>query len=231
MLSPTTNLIGKGIYSLSEAHRITGVPIGNIIRWTRGYDFQSNETIRHMPLIIGSFQEGINKPILEFLDLLEIRFLNAFRDHGVSWKFIRIASQRAKELINHTHPFSTKIFKTDGKRIFAQIFNETKERILIDLVAYQYEFDKIVSPYLYGGIEFNNANEPTKWYPFPRKKTIVIDPLRGFGAPITNNSGIQTHVLAQCYSAMKSFECVANWYETDVESVKDSVLYERRHAA
>ncbi len=37
---------------------------------------------------------------LDFADLIEIRFLDAFIAHGVSWKSIRIASQRAKELLN-----------------------------------------------------------------------------------------------------------------------------------
>jgi hypothetical protein len=230
MLSASSNLIGKGIYTFAEAHRITNVPIGSITRWTKGYDFIYRGEKRHSPPIIGSFQEGIDKPVLEFLDLIEIRFLNAFREHGVGWKAIRIAAQRAKELIQRSHPFSTKIFKTDGKIIFADFVHETGDKVLLDLVKNQYEFKKVVSPYLYGGIEFNDFKEPMRWFPLAHKKSIVIDPLRNFGAPSTL-SGIPTHILKQTFDSLKSINDVARWYETDSKSVKDSIEYEKKLAA
>jgi uncharacterized protein (DUF433 family) len=231
VLSTSSNLIGKGVYSFAEAFRITKVPVGRIARWTKGYDFIYRGEARHSPPIIGSFQEGIDKPVLEFLDLIEIRFLNAFRDHGVGWKAIRIAAQRARELIGRTHPFSTKIFKTDGKRIFADFVHETGDKVLLDLVKNQYEFKKVVSPYLYSGIEFNDLKEPMRWFPLAHKKSIVIDPLRNFGAPIVADYGIPTRILVQSYSSLKSIRSVAQWYEIEEIAVKDSIIFEKRLAA
>lgn len=221
-------LAGKGIYSLSEAHRITGVPIGSIIRWTRGYTFHYKGEDRVSPPIIATDLKRVNdQPVLNFRDLIEVRFLDAFRKHGVGWKAIRIATQRAKELIQRTHPFSTKIFKTDGRTILADFVAETGDKMLLDLVKNQYEFSKVISPYLYGGIEFDNFYEPTRWYPFSRKRTVVIDPTRNFGAPIVTKSGIPTRILLQSFKTMGSPELVASWFETDIQSVRDAIKYEK----
>lgn len=232
MLSSSSSiLIGRGVYSLTEAYRITRVPVRRITRWTSGYDFVYKGSTRHSPPIIGSFQEGIDKPILEFLDLVEIRFLNAFRIHGVGWKAIRIAAQRAKELVQRSHPFSTQIFKTDGKKIFADFVHETGDKVLLDLVKNQYEFKRVVSPYLYGGIEFNEFKEPMRWYPLGHKKSIVIDPMKNFGAPSTTKTNIPTRILKEAYDSTRSIVEVCAWYDVDAKSVKDSVEYENLIAA
>lgn len=221
-------LIGRGVYTLSEAHRLTGVPVGSISRWTKGYDFQYHGEIRNSPPVISTELNPIDgQPVLDFKDLLEIRFLNAFREHGVSWKSIRIATEKAKDLLQRTHPFSTKIFKTDGRTILAEFVAETGDKVLLDLVRSQYEFSKVISRYLYGGIEFDSSSEATLWYPLRRKKTIVIDPSRCFGAPITSKGRIPTRVLLNSYEANKSFEIVASWFETDLKSVRDAVTYEQ----
>lgn len=231
MLSKSSALIGKGIYSFAEAHRITKIPIGRISRWTKGYDFKYKGEKRHSPPIIGTIHDDLQEPILEFLDLIEIRFLNAFRTYGVSWNAIRIAAQRAKELVQRSHPFSTKIFKTDGKRIFADFVHETGDKLLLDLIKNQYEFKKVISPYLYGGIEFNDFKEPMRWYPLSRKKSIVIDPYRNFGAPSTTLSAVPTHILKQAFDSTKSYKSVSQWYEVDEYEVRDAVEFENSIAA
>lgn len=223
------SIIGKGVYSLAEASRLTKIPSSNIVRWTRGYQFQYHGTRRYSSPIIAMDKEKIDgQPILDFLDLVEIRFLDQFRKHGVSWIAIRIAAQRAKDLLQRTHPFSTKIFKTDGRTVLADFVDETGDKVLLDLVKNQYEFAKVISPYLYGGLEFNEYKEPARWYPLNRKRTVVIDPAKNFGAPTVISSGIVTRVLMQSYMTMKSFESVANWYDMDVKSVRDAVEYERK---
>ena len=221
-------LIGRGVYTLSEARRLTGVPVGCISRWTKGYQFQYHGEMRKSPPIISTELRPVDgQPVLDFKDLLEIRFLNAFRKHGVSWKSIRIATERAKDLLQKTHPFSTKIFKTDGRTILADFVAETGDKVLLDLVRNQYAFSKVISRYLYGGIEFDNFSEPTLWYPLLGKKTVVIDPSRCFGAPITVTGRIPTGILLNSYQANGSLETVANWFETDLKSVRDAVTYEQ----
>ena len=85
-------LIGHGVYTLAEGERLTGIPRASIRRWTQGHTYRYGNEVRYTPPAIQSRMEPIDgTPALEFQDLLEVRFLNTFREAGVSWKAIRIA--------------------------------------------------------------------------------------------------------------------------------------------
>lgn len=71
---------------------------------------------------------------LGFFDLMEIRFVHAFRQHGVSLQHIRKALEKAHELFDLDYPLSTLRLKTDGRKIFAEILPDgTRERWLIEM--------------------------------------------------------------------------------------------------
>jgi hypothetical protein len=57
------------------------------------------------PVIAAAAQEAIGLPALDFADLIEVRFLDAFLQHGVSWWTIRTAAERVRELLGRHHPF------------------------------------------------------------------------------------------------------------------------------
>jgi uncharacterized protein (DUF433 family) len=225
--------IGKGVYSLAEAERLIKIPRQRISRWTRGYTYQyKGETHRTPPLIAGDMEQIADKgPILSFLDLLEVRFLEAFLVYGVSRKAVRIAALNAQEFLGRHHPFSTRIFKTDGHSIFVEIAKGTDDKRLLDVVENQYVFDEIIAPYLYEGIDFNTFDDPQRWWPLGKKHVVVIDPKRGFGAPIVAHSGVPTNVLAGAFKVEGSVEFVAKWYEVSEREVRDAVLFEERLAA
>jgi uncharacterized protein (DUF433 family) len=226
------NRIGRGVYSLTEAARLSDVPQRRIRRWTMGYSYKFKGESHYSPPIIASEVAPVNgAATLDFGDLLEVRFLNAFREHKVSWKAIRIASERAKELLGRHHPFSTRIFKTDGRTILAEIVKETGDKVLLDLVKNQYEFERIVSPFLYAGIEFDKLKEPMRWWPLGENRLVVVDPTRSFGAPIVDKGGVPTKILFDAFRAEKSTKIVANLYEVNQKEVKDAVYFERRLAA
>jgi uncharacterized protein (DUF433 family) len=225
--------IGKGVYSLAEAERLVKIPRQRISRWTRGYTYRyKGETHHTPPLIAWDAEQSADKgPILSFLDLLEVRFLDAFLVHGVSRKAVRIAAVNARELLGRPHPFSTRIFKTDGHTIFAEIVKGMDDKRLLDVVKNQFVFVQIISPSLYAGIEFGASNDPQRWWPLGKKYTVVIDPERGFGAPIVANSGVPTKVLANAVKAEGSVAFAAKWYEVSEREVRDAVLFEERLAA
>ena len=104
-------VIGRGVYCLSDAERLTKVPRQRIRRWAKGYSYQYKGRERQSaPIVAARLLSGETELVLDFADLLEVRFLNAFREHGVGWKAIRIAAARAKELLGRHHPFSSRIF-------------------------------------------------------------------------------------------------------------------------
>ncbi|MGH7720939.1 MAG: DUF433 domain-containing protein, partial [Gemmatimonadaceae bacterium] len=159
-------------------------------------------------------------------DLLEVRFLNAFREYGVSWKAIRIASQRARELLGLKHPFSSRRFSTDGRTILAQFVTETGDEVMLDLVRTQYELEQIISRYLFGQIEFDDHDAPSRWWPVEGSRRIVIDPQRSFGSPVVNSEGVPTRVLARAVQVEDSFEVVASLFRVDPISVAEATEYE-----
>lgn len=223
--------IGRGVYTLAEASLLTGVNRHRISRWARGYTFVYRGKRQTMPAIIGREPDSTASPILTFADLIEIRFLDAFRQKGVNTKALRIASQRAKELLGRHHPFSTQIFRSDGRTVLAEITKETGDRALLDILSDQFVFETVIASYLYAGLDFNELKEPARWWPLGKDRSVVIDPRRGFGAPIIARTGIPTKILSNAVSAEQSVEFVAKWYGVDVDEVKDAVHFETKLAA
>ena len=225
-------VIGRGVYCLSDAERLTKVPRQRIRRWAKGYSYQYKGRERQSaPIVAARLLSGETELVLDFADLLEVRFLNAFREHGVGWKAIRIAAARAKELLGRHHPFSSRIFMTDGRTIMVEIVQETGDKALLDLVKSQYVFRSVLAPSLYAGFEFNDLDEPMRWWPLGMRRRVVVDPQRGFGAPIAAKSGVPTQVLASAYNVEKSYAYVSRWYEVEVREVKDAVQFENQLAA
>lgn len=225
------NLFGVGIYSVAEASRLTGVSPGRIRRWLRGYAFTSKGFDHQSPPVwLPSLPTIGGRLALSFLDLIEVRFVDAFRKHGVSWSTIRRAEQRARDEFGTTHPFSSRRFKTDGRSIFAVVQEDHGEHALLDIVRSQYAFVRILSPYL-KGLDFSDGDQPLRWWPLGDRRRIVLDPDRSFGQPIVAGEGVPTAVLARAFETEKSVEAVAQWYDVAPRSVRDAVEFEEKIAA
>lgn len=221
--------IGHGVYSLGEAAKLSGVPTRRIRRWMQGYYYTYKDDRRYTPPAIASdIANGELTGFVRFADLLEVRFLDAFRSYGVSWKAIRIAADRARDLLGRHHPFSSRIFRTDGRTIIAELVGETGDKHLLDLVRDQWEFDQVVAPYLYQGVEYNHLDEPERWRPLGHDRHVVIDPEISFGAPTIAGRGIPVRIVANAVRAEESVEFVARLFDLLPAAVADAVEYDAR---
>jgi uncharacterized protein (DUF433 family)/DNA-binding transcriptional MerR regulator len=219
--------IGKGIYSISEASKLTGVSNIKILRWVYGYTYKyRNDKRKADPVITHDYEKIDNKGALSFLDLIQLLFIKQFRLYGVSLHVIRLAAERARELVNFRHPFATHKFYTDGRNILAQIAYETKEFELINLLNSQYEINDMVSPLLFGGLDFAEMQVVQRWWPNGKDEGVVVDPAKNFGKPIVEKVNIPTELLSKYVRVMGSITEVAEWYEIDPESVKAAVKFE-----
>src|SRR3546814_9953437 len=95
-------------------------------------------------------QDGL---LLGFRDLVEARIVHALRKSRIGLPTIRLCIDRAKEMLGEDHPFSTKAFKSDGKRIFIEITKGVEEPRLINLKERQHVFRDFVLHSLQG-LEF-----------------------------------------------------------------------------
>jgi len=225
-------LIGKGLYTIPEVSRWTGIPTAAVRRWALGYQAKSAQVIVHHPPVFTSELAGAEtKVTLSFLDLVELLFIHEFRKHGISWKVIRKASESATSLLGTGHPFAQKKLYTDKKTIFVRMVNEVGDPDLLDLYRRQFEMEDIVLPLLYESLDFDHFDMATKWWPMGRTSEVVLDPTRNFGRPIMNSVRVPTETLYDAYLAEQSIERVAEWFEVLPSQVQEAVSFQEHRVA
>lgn len=230
MVSTAYHLIGVGIYTVPEASRLTRVPAARIRRWIGGYRYVSAITpdVRFSPPVVPSGLDVIaGVRALSFLDLQEVRFVNAFRRRGVGWKTLRLAHERAQALVRKSRPFSTGRFWTDGRTILLELAQ--KDAALLDIIKNQLALTKIIEPYL-SQLDLEE-DQAIRWWPMGKNRSVVVDPKRNFGQPIVSKEGVPTVVLAKAHHAERSVATVARWFKVEQRSVRDALKFERRLAA
>ena len=227
----TQNFLNTGIYTVPDAARLSGVSTGRIRRWMRGYRFRTKKKEHHSrPLWHGQLDPIGHSLALGFLDLIEIRFVDAFRKAGVSWAMLRAAHERGVKMFNTDHPFCTQRFETDGRGIFVELHKETHEPSLLEIVSNQHVFAQITRPFL-KDLEFGDDNVLLRWRPATTRRLIVLDPSRNFGRPIISRCGVPTEILARANEVCDSVDEVSRWYEVPMAEIEDAVEFEQQIAA
>jgi len=218
------HFLNTGLYTVSEAARLTRIPAGKIRRWIRGYTFRKGESVRHSDAVWQTEIKPLDdKAALSFRDLLELRFVDAFIKAGVSWVTMRRAHTKAQEELKTTHPFCSKRIATDGKNILLKQAEEDSDEALINLVTDQREFSRIVQDFLK---ELEFSGDDIVWWPLGKNRQIVVDPRRNFGQPTVAKSGVPATTLARSVKANSSIDIVARWYEAQRDEVRDAVEFE-----
>lgn len=248
MKSPAADVLGRGVYGASEALRLINfrrqfevsarsISRQTIARWLRGYDYTRGGETRHSdPLWQPDYINEDETLELSFRDLIELRFVKTFKDHGLSLPTIRACFNRAVELVHDDRPFSTQKFRTDGKTIFLEITHDVSEGELIDLKRRQGVFHSVILPSLHD-LEFD-ADIVARWFPLGKdRRTIVVDPARAFGRPIVVDGGVPVEVLADAVEVESGINLaakqqrVAKLYDVPLAAVRDSFSFHQRLAA
>jgi uncharacterized protein (DUF433 family)/DNA-binding transcriptional MerR regulator len=217
-----TAAFGLGAYTLGEAGRLLNVPPSTIRHWLFGYSYSHHGPKTHQEALWNP-QYGLDQeePLLGFRDLLEARIVRGLRSHGLGMPTIRACLRLAREITDDDHPFSTRRFRTDGKRLFVE-----SEGALIDLKLRQHVIKRIIEP-SFVDLDFD-AEAASRWWLNPRKKTIVLDPARSFGQPIVDSTGVSTARLLQAVDAEGSVDRVAQLYDLKPSVVRDALAFERQ---
>jgi uncharacterized protein (DUF433 family) len=224
--------IGKGTYTLSEIHHLTGIPSKNISRWTKGYtSIKNNIDYPHNPVYKKDFSSEYSEQFYSFLDLVEILFINSFEQHGISLQSIRKAADCAAKILKTSHPFAKRVFYTDGKTILARIAEKNNDPDLIDLLKKQYQIEPIISPLLYESLDFNHLELAEKWWPLGKQNRIVVDPKRNFGKPIIDNLNIRVDTIIDLINRKRSIKEISEWYNIDELSIHAAVNFNKKAIA
>lgn len=225
MNTEDASLIGLGLYSIPEASAYTGIRKAAIRRWLLGYKDRNarfHEALWVSPLANEEFEA------ITFGDLLELRFVQVFRAHGVSLQAIRLAAEHARYYFESDYPFTCQRFQTDGRSIFAAVKEETGDETLVDLIKRQNVFSQIVRPSLYSGIEYGERGAARRWYPMSRSKKVVLDPQVSFGRPVVTASNVPTEMLYQSWLGEdENASMVARLFEVGTDEVEAAVRFEQ----
>lgn len=225
--------LGVGVYSFADAARFIGAKPRELRRWSLGYAHKSRggEEVFSLPLwrtqLIDTGTEGLG-----FKDLIELRFVHAFRSEGVSLQVIRRTLEVARERFSSPYPFTCKKFRTDGKRIFMEVIEETGDESLVDVEKQQNVIQKVIGPSLREGVELDMQGEAMRWFPLKNSRAVVFDPARKFGQPILAEFDIPTVAIADAVKAEGGNEKrVAKFYEISLAAVRKAVEFESKVAS
>jgi len=231
------DMVSIGIYTPVEAARLIKLPKAKLQRWIKGYKYRLPKLpdsfyLRKEPLVPPTLPQLEGYTALTFLDLIELLFVKAFSERGVSLQYIRRAAAESSQIFETSHPFAFKRLYTDGKYIFIDLQEEHGHGGLLELVrGGQWVFHEIIQEYL-EQIEFDTSTEiAIRWWPLGRSHPIVVDPKISFGAPIIESVGVPTAVVAEACLAEDSIDAVASWYELSVKQVKEALYFEETRMA
>ncbi len=224
------NLLGKGIYTVPDASRLSQVSMRRIRYWLKGLPSEKADEKT------GRLWQGEHRPIddklaLGFLDLQEVRFIDAFLEAGVTWRLLRAAHAKARERYGTEHPFCTRRFVTDGRHIIEAIAAEPGGIAYEEVAQSQRVFPRVIEPF-FRELEFCDTDQLVRrWWPLGKDRAVVLDPQRQFGQPISAVSGVATEVFQAASKAGQTVIEIAEWFEVDVPSVRDALEFERRLVA
>jgi len=113
--------------------------------------------------------------------------------------------------------------------VFIEIAAEGADRHLKELVANQYAFMRILSPFLKTVQYAEQTLTAMQWRPY---RGVVLDPQRQFGKPIVESVNIPTSILAAAYKAnKKDTAAVAEWYAVAPRDITTAVKFEEKWLA
>ena len=222
-----TTDVGGGFYTVREAARLLGIDRPDrIARWLTPPSSGS------LPVILRDFPKVGAQQELSFLDLVEVRFVEHFRQQKISLQALRKAAANARSALGVSHPFATSgvKFQTDRKRVFLETAKEAGDPHLLDLMTNQLVIYETIERVLERNLEFDLSGFARQWRPAPETApNVVVSPVFAFGRPVISARRVPTGTLFQAWRAEAGdFEIVADWHGVHYEEVREAVEFELR---
>lgn len=219
--------VNGGFYTVAEAARLLGMESrGRINRWLsptpKGGD----------PVIMRDYPRAGREHEISFLDLVEIRFVEHFRQVKISLQSLRVAAKNARAELGVDHPFATSNvkFQTDRKLIFLETARETRDPFLLNLMTNQVEIYDVIERLFAHDLEFNVDGLARMWRPAPAAApNVIVAPVYAFGRPVISERRLPTRTLFESWLANgKSYDTVADWFSIDRDAVDEAIRFELR---
>lgn len=217
------DLLEAGIYTIPEVAELVNAPQAAVRVWVEGH------TGKQDPVIDNQLGKVGGKTAVSFANLMELRFIARFSAAGVALREIRAIMKEASETLEHPHPFATRtIFKTDGRKIVADIARRNGLNLIYDLKTKNYEMPNVVMKSFKENVFFDPSGEAMAWTPRPNiAPNVIVHPKFSFGQPVLDVSRIPTAIIAKAVKAEGSASFVAEIYEVPEKHVRQAVHFEK----
>ena len=222
------NLLGRGVYSIAEAARLTQLRPGRVRDWFRSASGTRPESA---PIFRSDYAPVGEDRAISFLDLIEVSIAGKLRaaDPPVSLQHIRKVHRKLSDAGRERHPFCLREIYHDAGRIFTQRKADGESGAVIEPLTDQVYINAVIMPFL-KKIEYDDQTSLAKLWHIA--EGVVVDPARCFGKPVVAAVGIATRVLASSFEANgRDARRVADWYEVDPAHVETAVQFESKLAA
>lgn len=164
-------------YSVPEAASFIARPTSTVRRWTIGnVRKHRGQARRDEPLIL--VDGDVADPIpLSFLNLLELRFLAAYR-RRVPLQSIRRALDFAASELGVDRPLLALEFKVHGKSLFLRFAAEGEDRYLLNAsergqLAWPSALDQFIE-----SVDYDERERSAyRWWPLGRQEPVIVDTL------------------------------------------------------
>lgn len=216
-----------GYYSVALAARILGVSDGNVIRgWLRGYDKSRLGAVVDGDYVVERKVEGVS-----FFDLMELRFIQAFRSQGMSLQAIRNCAHLA-----HKAAGDRAFLRADAKfvnilkEILFVVGEETDDEVAMSLSTGQYHMADMIRDEIKKGVHFSkNTLLPDRWFfDIDVYPSIVLDPRVASGKPSIYKANVTTEALYESVAAGDSITVICDWFEVTKLQVNQAIKFESK---
>jgi uncharacterized protein (DUF433 family) len=222
----------SGFYTLTEATRLLRVESRRRIKgWLQDRDdvYVSAIIDRDYPPI-GKTQE------LSFWDLMEVRFIEHFRQQGLTLQYLRKVSDAARKELKHKHPFALANFKfqTDRKKIFIHVAESDGDAKTRHALGDQYEMYDVIEAVLARGVEFDpRTHLADSWRPLHLEHpNVIVHPRFAYGHPVISDKHVATSAIFRMFRAERGNKAkVARAFGVSQNDVNEAVEFEVKLAA
>jgi uncharacterized protein (DUF433 family) len=211
-------------YTVAEAAGLVRVPVSTLKTWIHG-----DGAARRGLIVLPSSRPRL----LTFSHLVEAFVLAAIRrGHGVALQRVRKAMTFVKRELHVERPLIHAKFRTDGVDLFVDHWGKLVNASRDGQIAMRGALESSLRR-----VDWDRQGLAVRLFPLVRglavdqPKTIVIDPLRGFGRPTLAGKGVRVDVVVERYRAGESPGELAADYGVPVELIDDAVRCELRAAS
>ncbi len=182
-------------------------------------------------LVEGDLGTQAPSDFVNFLELVSLRLIAAFRIHGITNKAIQTAHDHLQDRFGWAYPFAMQPLWVARPEIFVQLDDSpvAVSQYFQPAFTFMWTYLEPVGNELHG-LTFNESEQATSWEPM---SNILLDPYIQFGEPCIKGTRIPTETLWALHQGGDSTGTLAYMYDIPQSKVEAAIDWEKKvaHAA